>query len=101
MATRPDFITDEQIAAWDDNIENDEALLETLSYDLINRPEIKEVLYAGLWVAEELTKMGYDSTTVTDIQYAHGRQSFGNDTWQIAKIFVDAYKISAPKRKTN
>ncbi len=101
MTARPDFITEEQIAKWDTDLKNDTTLLETIPLELINEPEMKEVLYAGLWVVEELTRMGYDSTTVSDIQYSHGRQSFGRDTWQIAKIFVDAYKFSAPNRKKN
>lgn len=101
MIVRPDFITDEQIAIWDEHIKRDEVLLDVVPVELVNQPEIKEVLYAGLWVVEELTKMGYDDTVVADIQYAHGRQSFGNDTWQIARIFIDAYKLSAPKRKIN
>ncbi len=99
--TRPDSISPEQIATWDAQIAADEALHELIPSELISQPEFREVLYAGLWLVEQLRSFGQDETTVLDIQYAHGRQSFGNDPWIIAKIFADAYKYSVTTRKMN
>lgn len=98
---RPDFITTEQITTWDLHLKQDQDLLGIMPEELINQPEIKEVLYAGLWLVDQLRNFGQDEQTVMDIQYAHGRQSFGNDPWIIAKIFSNAYKHSAPLRKIN
>lgn len=97
--TRPNFIVPEQISAWDENIKNDIELQKATSQEFINSPEIKEVLYSGLWLVEELTKLGYDDDLIIQLQYSHGRQSFGNDPWHVAQVIVNGFKIINLKGK--
>lgn len=84
---RPEFITSEQVIAWDLNIQNDKMIPEYLK----NNPIILEVMRSGLWVAEELDKLGCDRVMITQLQYTHGRLCFGRDAWEQASLIVNDY----------
>jgi hypothetical protein len=84
---RPEFITDEDINRWSLNIDNDK----NFSKELISSPIIREVCYAGLWLAEELTKLDCPEYLITSIQYTAGNLSFGRDTWMISQLILEKY----------
>lgn len=85
---RPDFVTEENLARWNKNIENDPNMpKEVLSIDII-----KEVCYAGLWLAEELDKLGCERDHITSIQFNAGRYAFGRDPWAAHQHVLELYK---------
>lgn len=86
--SRPDFITNEDIARWSKNLEEDESL----SKELINSPIIREVCYAGLWLSEELEKLNCPNSIIVRIQYSAGKVSFSRDPWQVHQGFLEKYK---------
>lgn len=85
---RPDSVTAEDLANWADNIDNDDKIPKHLSAE----PLIREVCFAGLWMAEELEKAGCPEYLITRIQFAAGRLSFGRDPWEVSKTILDNYK---------
>ena len=50
---RPEFITNEDLLRWNENINNDTNIPENLKNNII----IKEVCIAGQWLSEELIKL--------------------------------------------
>lgn len=85
--SRPEFITTEQVTAWDLNIQNDSMIPDYLK----NEPIILEVMRSGLWVAEELDKLGCDRAMITQLQFTHGQLCFGRDPWEQASLIVNDY----------
>lgn len=84
---RPSFITDEDIARWSKELDDSPIL----SKDMIKSAVIREVCYAGLWLAEQLEKLGCPDELITRIQYSAGKVSFGKDAWDIHQQFLDGY----------
>lgn len=85
---RPEFVTNESIARWSENIDNDSDILP----ELINNPIIREVCYAGLWLCEELYNLGCPEEMIVRIQFSAGRYSFGRDPWEAHQLFLNSYK---------
>jgi len=85
---RPDFITEEDIARWSYNIDNDD----NLPKEFVNSPLIREVCYAGLWLSEELDKADCPESIVTRIQYTAGKIAFGRDIWDVHQGILAKYK---------
>lgn len=85
---RPDFVSDKDIIRWSDVINKDTPLPEGFGKE----PVFREILYSGLWLAEELMKLGCEAHKIVQIQYTHGYQSFGNDSWALAQLFLEDYK---------
>lgn len=85
---RPTFISSEDIARWSENIDNDPNLPSYVAQE----PIIREVCYAGLWLAEELDKLGCPKNFIQRIQFTAGRLSFGRDTWQVHQDMLENYK---------
>ena len=85
---RPDFVTNEQINRWSDALEKDKFtpafFKET---DLL-----REIMYAGFWLLEELETLECEELLITRIQFTHGAMSYGNDCWKIANDLLIAYK---------
>lgn len=88
---RPDFITQEDIVRWDDNLQNDMSLPTAIKLAQ-QLPLFKEVMYTGLWLAEELTKLKCNEILITRICYTTGRLSFGQDPWEVAQDMLTAYQ---------
>lgn len=85
---RPDFVTEEDITRWSDTLDNDTSIPKVISSPALFR----EVLYAGLWLAEQLRKEGCHDELIVRIQYTMGGLSFGRDTWQVAQEMLTAYQ---------
>lgn len=86
---RPDFISKEDIARWSKNIESDPNMpKEAIEIDII-----REVCYAGLWLAESLDKLGCPREEITHLQFNAGRYAFGRDVWVAHQDFLEYWKL--------
>jgi hypothetical protein len=85
--TRPDSVTQEDIARWDENLSTDPNIPKVF----VNNPVTKEVGRAGLYLAEELDKRNCPDALITSIQFTCGRMSFGRDPWDMATLLLKAY----------
>lgn len=88
---RPDFISNEDIVRWDNNnIDNDPRM----PAGIAKIATIREVCYAGLWLAESLDKLNCPRERITQIQFTAGRYCFGRDPWEATQEILEAYKNS-------
>ena len=85
--SRPDFVTNEDITRWSENIDNDPNLPEALR----QQPLLREVLYAGLWLGEQLEKTDLSIENQARLRYTAGQLSFGKDPWQVHQEMWDDY----------
>lgn len=85
---RPDFITQEDISRWLDSIESDS----TIPSEILKSPIIIEVCLAGLWLCEELDKLGCHELITTRIQWTAGKLSYGKDPWEVHQMILEKYK---------
>lgn len=85
--SRPDFVTNEDLLRWSENIDNDPRIPVGLAQTAI----IREVMYAGLWLAEKLEELGCPEFLIPRIQFSAGRASFGRDTWEVCQEMLDLY----------
>jgi hypothetical protein len=84
---RPDFVTNEDIHRWSVNIRTDPAMKPYL-----DQPIILEACYAGLWLCEELEKVGCADELIVRIQYTAGQLCYGQkDPWKVHQEMLDAY----------
>jgi hypothetical protein len=86
--TRPDSITNEDIKRWSDNIDSDE----NIPQSLVKNDTIREVCYAGLWLAEQLALLQCPESFITRIQFTAGQASFGRDPWEVHQMFLESYR---------
>lgn len=84
---RPDFVTNDDISRWSENIDNDV----NLSVGLATNPIFREVLYAGLWLVEQLIDAGCPNEYITRIQFTAGQLSYKHDPWQIHQYVWKSY----------
>jgi hypothetical protein len=85
---RPNFITDEDIDRWSDSIDDDPLLDE-----LKDIPLLREVLYAGLWMAEKLKMLDVSDEEIIQLNYYFGGKAFGHeDCWVLAQEVLEEYK---------
>lgn len=82
--SRPDYITDADIARWTKNINSDS--------NIPNSAVFREVCYAGLWLVESLDELDCPDELIVRIQYTAGKLSFGRDPWEVAIQLLDLYK---------
>lgn len=85
---RPNYVTEDNILRWDNIIDNDPFIPESLAAS----PTIREVCYAGLWLWDELEKLECPEFVIVRIQEAAGRLSFGRDTWDVSAKMLENYK---------
>lgn len=85
--SRPDFITEEDIAKWDHIIDTDPAM----PIAVLDEPLIREVMYAGLWLTEELIKAECSEENIFLLQFTAGQLSFGKDPWDVHQEMLDDY----------
>ncbi len=85
---RPNFITEEDIQRWEANINSDPYLPE----DFANSLEFRELCYAGLWMYEELIKLGLNDADIGKLQYYAGKLSYHNDPWEVHQKSIEMYK---------
>jgi hypothetical protein len=86
--SRPNFVTEQDIARWGANIDQDPMIPSEFAGISIMR----EVLYAGLWLAEQLDQLGCHPLLITRVQYTAGQLSYGRDPWEVAQEVLKAYK---------
>lgn len=86
--SRPEFITEQDLARWLDNINQNSI---TKSYVAV-MPELQEVIYAGLWLAENLALLKCNPVLIARIRYTAGQLSFGKDAWDIHQEMLHAYR---------
>lgn len=85
--SRPDSVTNEDILRWSENIDNDPKI----SVGLAKIAILREVMYAGLWLAEKLDNYGCPLNLIPAIQFEAGRYSFGRDPWEASQKIFDMY----------
>jgi len=85
--SRPDFVTNEDLARWSENIDND-PLVDTV---LVQSPIIREVCYSGLWLCEKLEELLCPRELIGRIQFTGGRLSFGRDPWLVHQELLQLY----------
>lgn len=83
---RPEFISSEDIARWDDVISK------SMQPDLANNLLLKEAIYAGQWLGEQLTSLECDDASIGRILYTAGQMSFGRDPWEVSFALLKAYR---------
>lgn len=86
---RPECITSQDLERFSNSIDQDPFI----SLEIKNSPLLREVCYAGLYLAEELEKLNCPSHLIVAIQYSAGQNSFGNDIWETHLYFLKEYKL--------
>jgi hypothetical protein len=86
---RPEFITEADIARWDEHIKNDVELQKVLTENQFEN--FQEVLRASRWLVEEMTSRGISEFEIGAMQQTLGAHSFGADPWQVAMSIRDVY----------
>jgi hypothetical protein len=86
--SRPDFVSEEDILRWSSNIDNDPSFPKSLAAS----QTIREVCYAGLWLAEQLDQLACPDFVIVRIQDAAGRLSFGRNPWEVSQELLEKYE---------
>ena len=76
-----------QIKEYDENIDNDTTLPQSIKDNVLFR----EVCRAGLYLAYELTKLNCPQDLIVRIQHAAGGLSFGRDVWETHYNILQSY----------
>jgi hypothetical protein len=78
--TRPSSVTNEDLSRWSEIIDNDPLVPESVAQNAI----IREVCYAGQWLADRLAELDCPDHLVGRIMYTAGKMCFGRkDPWEI------------------
>lgn len=85
---RPEFVTAEDLARWNECMDNDPNLPKMVH----QIPLLKEVCYAGLWLAESLSDLNVPDERITQLQFTAGRYAFGRDPWAAHQDLLEKYK---------
>lgn len=88
MSNRPDYVKDEDIARWSKNIESDP----NIPPFILQSPVMREVCYAGLYLAEQLDELSCEDSLIAQIQFTAGRMCFGRDPWLVSDYMIKEYK---------
>ena len=86
--SRPDFVTNEDIARWGRDIDNDPSI----DSDLSQNPIIREVFYAGQYLVDRLIELDCPDNIIGRITFTAGKLSFGRkDPWPIHQDILNRY----------
>jgi hypothetical protein len=85
---RPEFVSNEDVARWSEAI-NSDPNTPTLYAE---QPLMRELMYAGCWLGEQLKQEGCNDVLIVRIQYTVGQLFFGHDPWEVAQEMFMAYK---------
>lgn len=88
--SRPENITNEDIARWDEIIEHD-PIINSLPPNLVDLPIFREVCYAGIWLYEKLAELSCPNEIILRIQDYGGKLSFGRDPWEVHQQILQDY----------
>lgn len=89
---RPEFVTGEDIERWNDNIKKDITLPEAVAESVLVNPLLREVMYAGLWLGEQLLELNCAPEKIVRLQFTAGHLSFGRDIWEVHQEILDDYR---------
>ena len=77
---RPNSVTNEDLSRWDEIIDNDPIV----SPAMLQNPIVREVCYAGQWLADKITELNCPDHVIGRIMYTAGRICFGRkDPWEV------------------
>lgn len=83
---RPNFIKEEDINRWKENIAND-PFLENVK----RSKDLEEVCFATYWLWERLIEEDCPEEIALRIQYTAGSLSFGRDPWEVCQNILEQY----------
>lgn len=89
--SKPSFVTDEEIAEFDKKINED---IQNTALDMesfLRNQCTREMLRAGLWLTQELTKQGCNEVLAVQFQYTFGQEAFRCEPWEKAQELLTAY----------
>src|SRR5271157_3172201 len=85
---RPEYITFEDTSRWDEKIDNDPLMPEAAK----GSPIVREVCYAGQWMAEKLTEIECPDHLIGRMMWTAGELCFGRkDPWSIHQEVLNSY----------
>lgn len=85
---RPSSVTNEDLSRWDEIIDNDPLISPTMAQS----PIIREVCYAGQWLADKLTELDCPDHLIGRIMYTAGQLCFGRkDPWEVHSIVLSHF----------
>lgn len=85
---RPIELNFEKIQEYDERIDNDPLM----DVHLAQNPIIREVCYAGQWLADKLNELNCPDHIIGRIMYTAGELCFGRkDPWQIHQEILHQY----------
>lgn len=85
--SRPDFISDIDIARWSEQIDSNSS-----NNTLASFAAVREVCYAGYWLSEQLEKLRCPEEIIVRIQFTGGKLSFGRDPWKVHQDLLARYQ---------
>lgn len=85
---RPESITNEDLVRWSESIDNDPLL----DKQLAQNPIIREVCYAGQYLAEKLRELDCSEEIIGRVMYTAGQLSFGQeDAWMVHQEILQKF----------
>jgi hypothetical protein len=85
---RPEYVTNEDIFRWDEKIDEDP----NMSPAMRDSPIVREVCYAGQWMAEKLTELNCPDHLIGRMMWTAGELCFGRkDPWAIHQEVLNSF----------
>lgn len=85
---RKNFITDEQLYIYDQNIDSDNKIPSFMK----ENSTIREVLRCGLWLVDELIARDCSEVNIVALQFRAGRLSYGREPWEVHQKILREYE---------
>ena len=77
---RPNSVTNEDLTKWSEKIDNDPLM----DQNLAQNPIVREICYAGQWLADKLTELDCPDHLIGRMMYTAAQICFGRkDPWEI------------------
>jgi len=77
---RPSSVTNEDLTKWSEKIDNDPLM----DQNLAQNPIVREICYAGQWLADKLTELDCPDHLIGRMMYTAAQICFGRkDPWEI------------------
>ncbi len=85
---RPSSVTNEDLAKWSETIDNDPLV----SVGMAQNPIIREVCYAGQWLADRLAEINCPDHLIGRMMYTAAQMCFGRkDPWEIHQDILNRF----------
>lgn len=85
---RPLHISDKQIESWEQALTNNNLIPVAFK----ESDTLKEIMFAGFWLQENLRLLGCSDGLIVQIQFTHGHLSYKRDAWEVAAELLEAFK---------